>query len=146
MLGWDREVSEAHRQEENISCPREIELVGSDHRNRGRREGGQLELPVEVSTANFPVAEGVFEMHGAFPGLRGLGKFAQIGDLGQVEVGQVVDQVCDMGCAGSVGHGEGSKCGKTGDFVSTVILLLVRGIINSNKKGYCAASVQPHGV
>jgi hypothetical protein len=36
-------------------------------------------------------------MHGAFPGLRGLGKLAQIRDLGQEEVGQNVDQVCDMG-------------------------------------------------
>jgi hypothetical protein len=29
-------------------------------------------------------------MHGAFPGLRALGKLAQIGDLGPVDVGQVV--------------------------------------------------------
>jgi hypothetical protein len=35
--------------------------------------------PVEVGAADFPVAEGIFEMHGAFPGLRGLGKLAQIG-------------------------------------------------------------------
>jgi hypothetical protein len=48
------------------------------------------------------VAEGIFEVHGAFPGLRGLGKLAQIGDLGQVEVNQVVDQVCDVGAAGGV--------------------------------------------
>jgi hypothetical protein len=54
---------------------------------------------------NFPVAQGVFETHGAFPGLRGLGKLAQIGDLGQVEIGQIVDQVCDMRGAGGVGHG-----------------------------------------
>jgi hypothetical protein len=39
------------------------------------------------------VAKGVFEMHGAFPSLGGLGKFTQIADLGQVEVGQIVDQV-----------------------------------------------------
>jgi hypothetical protein len=30
--------------------------------------------------------------------------------------------------------------------VSTATLLLIRNIINSNKKGYCAASVQPRGV
>jgi hypothetical protein len=33
----------------------------------------------------------LFEMHRAFPGLRGLGKLAQIRDLGQVAVGQVGD-------------------------------------------------------
>ena len=90
----------------------EIELVGGDHRNRGRGEGGLLELPVEVGPADFPVAQGVFEMHGAFPGLRGLGKLAQIGDLGQVEVGQVVDQVCDVGGCGRRGTWE--KAPKTG--------------------------------
>jgi hypothetical protein len=62
----------------------QIELVWGDYRNRGRAEGGQLELPVEVGPPDFPVAEGVFEMHGGFPGLRGLGELAQIGDLGQV--------------------------------------------------------------
>jgi hypothetical protein len=41
-------------------------------------------------------------MQSPFPGLRGLGEFAQIGDLGQVKVGQIVDQVCDMGGAGGV--------------------------------------------
>jgi hypothetical protein len=46
------------------------------------------------------VAQGVFEMQGALPGLRGWGKLAQIGDLGQVEAGQVVDQVCNVGGAG----------------------------------------------
>ena len=51
-------------------------LDGSDHRNRGRREGGLLELPVEIGPANFPVAQGVFEMHGAFPCLRGLDKLS----------------------------------------------------------------------
>jgi hypothetical protein len=45
------------------------------------------------------VAEGIFEVRRAFPGLRGLGKLAQIGDLGQVKVGQIVDQVCDVGVA-----------------------------------------------
>src|ERR1700722_10234950 len=54
----------------------EIELVGGDHRNRGRGEGGLLELPIEVGPPDFPVAQGVFEVHGAFPGLRGLGKLA----------------------------------------------------------------------
>jgi hypothetical protein len=54
----------------------QIELVGGDHRDRGRGEGGQLELPVEVSPPDFPVAQGVFEMQSAFPGLRGLGEFA----------------------------------------------------------------------
>jgi hypothetical protein len=39
----------------------------------------------------------LFEMQRAFPGLRRLGEFAQIGDLGQVKVGQVVDQVCNVG-------------------------------------------------
>ncbi|MDX6458702.1 MAG: hypothetical protein QOE55_2399 [Acidobacteriaceae bacterium] len=43
-------------------------------------------------------------MHGAFPSLRGLAKLAQIGDLGQVNAGEIVDQVCDMGGAGGVGH------------------------------------------
>jgi hypothetical protein len=61
----------------------QIELVGSDYRNRGRGEGGLLELPVEIGPADFPVAEGIFEVRRAFPGLRGLGKLAQIGDLGQ---------------------------------------------------------------
>jgi hypothetical protein len=65
-----------------------------DYRNRGRGEGGLLELRVEVGKSNFPLAQGVFEMHGACPSLGGLGKLAQIGNLGQVEVGQVVDQVC----------------------------------------------------
>ena len=68
----------------------QIELVGSDHRNRGRGEGGQFELPIEVGPPDFPVAEGIFEVHGAFPGLRGLGELAQIGDLGQGEVDQAV--------------------------------------------------------
>jgi hypothetical protein len=72
-------------------------------------------------------------MHGAFPGLRGLGEFAQIGDLGQVEVGQIVDQVCDVGAAGGVGHGRSSGLGEIGDFVSAATLLLIRGIISSNK-------------
>jgi hypothetical protein len=36
-------------------------------------------------------------MQSSLSGLRGLGEFAQIGDLGQVEVGQIVDQVCDVG-------------------------------------------------
>ena len=85
-------------------------------------------------------------MHGAFPGLRGLGKFAQIGDLGQVEVGQVVDQVCDVGGAGGMGHGRKLQYREKRNFVSAATLLLIRGIINSNKEGYCAASVQPHGV
>jgi hypothetical protein len=67
-------------------------------------------LPIEVGATNFPVAQGVFETHGAFAGLRGLGKLAQIGDLGQVKVGQVVDQVCDVGAARSVGHFKGSGC------------------------------------
>ena len=57
---------------------------------------------------------------------------AQIGDLGQVEVDQVVDQVCDVGGAGGVGHGKGSRMRKIGDFVSAVTLLLIRGIITSN--------------
>ena len=60
----------------------QIELVGGDYRNRGRGEGGQLELPVEVGAPDFPVAEGTFEVHGAFAGPRGLGKLAQIGDAG----------------------------------------------------------------
>jgi hypothetical protein len=71
----------------------QVELVWGDYRNRGRGEGGQFELPVEVGPADFPVAQGVFEMHGAFPGLHGLGEFAQIGDLGQVEFSEIVDQV-----------------------------------------------------
>ena len=54
----------------------------------GRRgEGGQFELPVEVGPAYFPMAEGIFEVQRAFPSLGGLGKLAQIGDLGQVKVG-----------------------------------------------------------
>ena len=57
-------------------------------------------------------------MHGAFPGLRGLGKLAQIGDLGQVEVGQVVDQVCDVGAAGGVGTLQSSRMLEIDDFVS----------------------------
>jgi hypothetical protein len=69
----------------------QIELVGGDHRNRGRRESSLFELQVEVGPPDFPVAKGVFEMHGAYPSLRGLGKLAQIGDLSQVEVSQVVD-------------------------------------------------------
>ena len=52
----------------------EIELVGGNHRESGRREGGLLELPVEVGPADFPVAEGVFERRRAFPSLRDLGK------------------------------------------------------------------------
>jgi hypothetical protein len=63
-------------------------------------------LPIEVGAPDFSVTQGVFEMHGAFPGLRGLGEFAQIGDLGQVEFSEIVDQVCDMGGAGGVGHGK----------------------------------------
>jgi hypothetical protein len=57
----------------------QIELVGGDHRNRRRGEGGQLELPVEVGPADLPLTQRLFEMHRAFPGLRGLGEFAQIG-------------------------------------------------------------------
>src|ERR1700733_13034306 len=107
----------------------QIELVGGDDRNRGRGEGSQLELPVEVALSDFPVAEGIFEVHGAFPGLRGLGKLAQIGNLGQVEVGQIVDQVCYVGAARSVGHFKCSGYGKLLIFVSAATLLLVRGII-----------------
>jgi hypothetical protein len=47
----------------------QIELVGGDHRNGGRGKRGQLELPVEVGAADFPMAEGIFEMQRAFPGL-----------------------------------------------------------------------------
>jgi hypothetical protein len=36
----------------------------------------------------------------AIPDVSGLGKLAQIADLGQGELGQVVDQVCDVGGAG----------------------------------------------
>jgi hypothetical protein len=64
------------------------------------------------------VAEGIFEVHRALPGLRGLGELAQIGDLGQVEVGQIVDQVCDVGAAGGVGHCKGLQMQNIGDFVS----------------------------
>ena len=39
-----------------------------------------------------------------------------------------------------------SKNREKRNFVSAATLLLIRGIINSNNKGYCAASVQPHGV
>ena len=42
-------------------------------------------------------------MHRAFPGLGSLGKLAQIGDLGQVKAGQIVDQVCDVGGCGRRG-------------------------------------------
>jgi hypothetical protein len=65
----------------------------------GAGEKAACSLEIEVGPPDFPVAQGVFEMHGAFPGLGGLGVFAQIGDLGQVEVDQVVDQVCDVGGA-----------------------------------------------
>jgi hypothetical protein len=41
-------------------------------------------------------------MHGARPGHGGLGKFLQIGDLGQVKAGQIVDQVGEVGGAGGV--------------------------------------------
>ena len=109
----------------------QIELVGGDYRNRGRGEGGLLELPVEVGPADFPVAQGVFEMHGAFPGLRGLGEFAQIGDLSQVKVGQVVDQVCDMGGCGKRGTWTKAPIPENGDFVSAVTLLLISTIIVS---------------
>jgi hypothetical protein len=47
-------------------------------------------------------------MEGAFPGLRNLSKLVQIGDLGQIKIGEIVDQVCDVGGAGSVGHGRSS--------------------------------------
>ena len=68
----------------------------------------------------------------AFPGLRGLGKLAQIGDLGQVEVGQVVDQVCDVGAAGGVGHLQRLQDGgKSAIFLSAATLLLIRRIISS---------------
>jgi hypothetical protein len=105
-------LSEAHRQEENISYPRGDRARWERPPESGRGEGGLFELPVEVGPADFPVAEGIFEVHGAFPGLRGLGKLAQIGDLGQVKVGQIVDQVCYVGAARSVGHFKGSGCGK----------------------------------
>jgi hypothetical protein len=44
--------------------------------------GSLLELPVQVGPSDLSMAQGVFEMHGAFPSLRGLSKLAQIGDLG----------------------------------------------------------------
>jgi hypothetical protein len=71
-------------------------------------------------------------VHGAFPGLGGLGKFAQIGDLGQVEVGRVVDQVCDVGAAGGVGYGSSSDLGELDDFVPAATLLLISSIIVGN--------------
>jgi hypothetical protein len=57
-----------------------IKLVGGAYRNRGWGEGGLLELPVEVVSPNLSLTESWFEMQRAFPGLRGLGKLAQIGD------------------------------------------------------------------
>jgi hypothetical protein len=47
-------------------------------------------------------------MQGAFPGLGGLGKFAQISYLGKLKADQVVDQVCEVGGAAGVGHGRSS--------------------------------------
>jgi hypothetical protein len=67
----------------------QIELVGGDYRNHGRGECGQLKLPVEVGPPDFPAAEDVFEMQRVFACLGGLGKLAQIGDLGQVEAGRL---------------------------------------------------------
>jgi hypothetical protein len=61
-------------------------------------------LPIEVGAPDLHVAEGIFKVQRAVPSLRGLGELAQIGDLGQLKVGQIVDQVCDVGGAGGVGH------------------------------------------
>jgi hypothetical protein len=63
-------------------------------------------------------------MHRAFPSLRGLGKIAQIGDLGQAEVDQIVDQVCDVGAAGGVGHGRRLQYREKRNFVSAATLLI----------------------
>jgi hypothetical protein len=82
----------------------QIELVGGDHRNRSRGEGGLFKLPVEVISADLPLPEGLFEMRGALRGLRSLGELAQIGDVGEVKAGQIVDQVCDVGGVGGVGQ------------------------------------------
>jgi hypothetical protein len=90
-----------------------------------------LELPVEVGPADLPVAEDVLEMLRAFACLGSLGKLAQIGDLGQVEAGQIVDQVCEVGAAGGVGHESSSDLGEIDDFVSAATSLLIRGIISS---------------
>jgi hypothetical protein len=48
-------------------------------------------LPIAVGAPDFSVTQGVFEMHRAFPGLRGLGMLVQIGDLGQINAGEIVD-------------------------------------------------------
>jgi hypothetical protein len=63
-------------------------------------------------------------MHRAFPSLRDLGKIAQIGDLGQAEVDQIVDQVCDVGAAGGVGHGRRLQYREKRNFVSAATLLI----------------------
>jgi hypothetical protein len=73
------------------------------------------------------------------PALRGLGKLAQIGDLGQVKVSKIVDQVCDVGAAGAWDIDGSSKNREKREFVSELILLLIRSITDSNGQG-CAAS------
>jgi len=60
----------------------------------------------------------------------------RIGNLGQVEVDQIVDQVCYMGGAGSMGHGRKLQNRENGNFVSAITLLLVRGIISSKNKPF----------
>jgi hypothetical protein len=73
------------------------------------REGRLLELPVEIGPPDLPVAKRLFQMHRALSGRGGLGKLAQIGDLGQVKTGQIVDQVGEVGAARGVGHGRSSE-------------------------------------
>jgi hypothetical protein len=86
-------LPEADRQEECISCPRADRARWGDQRNRGRGEGGLFELPVEVGPAEFPLTQGLFQMQSSLSSLRGMGKLAQIGDLSQGKVGEIVDQV-----------------------------------------------------
>jgi hypothetical protein len=77
LLGWDREVvGGAPPDGLHQLSSGEIELVWGNHRNRGRREGGLLELLVKVVPAYLPLSKSSFEMHRALPDLRGLGKFA----------------------------------------------------------------------
>ena len=113
----------------------EIELVGSDHRNRGRREGGLLELPVKVNPANFPVAQGVFEMHGAFPGLRGLGQTRADRRPGPGRGRPSRRLGLRYGQRGKRGTWQRLQMRKTCDFLSTATLLLITVLYHS----LCAA-------
>jgi hypothetical protein len=66
------------------------------------------------------------------PASVGLSKLTQIGDLGQVKVSKIVDQVCDVGAAGGMGHGRKLQEREKRNFVSAVTSLLIRSIIASN--------------